>query len=730
MFIKEKGFMSKKGINRRQFINNSLKTTAAAAIGSSLIPKFINTASAVQNKNALKGFIVSDAHIGWTKPDQPSLDTQLRLMEHIVERFPDLDVFLDTGDAHHNGQDRDKERGQWSDVIQGTPSQIPFYYVPGNHEITHTSAGDDEFICSTFGSISCRPYYSFDIKNIHFVSLPEMVRAIYIPKDALQWLELDLEANKDKTTILLSHNNIRGTTEDQGAYNYRSLIHSDQLMKIMNKYPNVISWMHGHHHTYEIVQSHQKLFVSNGRIGGFDPTGWDGEFGQGNLGGIYFEVTNKGLTVKCYSAEKECFLDQLGRDAVFTKTLPTKTSFDSSKPHVYSYGYGGARDGQKIPVFNHHANSRGSAELIITGTDSEVINDDPEFELFYAREKKNRKTGQVDIKHMLMGQTLDGDDETWKSNHPGVEIFKTDKNITLTVPKRNHSRHTYYRVAPNRKYKVTYDIDANEGGQKMDVTFKVHDRAGNLLKTIPTENFTLEKGKVNLRATVKLPSFSEHKDIYSDAESDESIHLSVDTTFSEIKHPVKINKVELSFADAKGKTKDAGVIINGGKYQKMGTIKKGQLAKFNIPKPSKNRSTCKVMAKGNHTASFLIRQKGSDWQVRNATVVDKGDSLKIGPIRNKYSHKKEIIINPTKPTNTPYVNKFFGIDSVSLSPLNRRNDTIKIDIMKLAAPKGKILIPTFGKKIQVTGPIDSLKQINKYALLEVSKPATIEISVG
>ena len=166
--------------------------------------------SAREDKESLKGFIVSDAHVGWENEQQPSVEKQKEMIDQIRRKFPDLDVFIDTGDAHHNGKDRDKERGEWTDMILGQDWPIPFFYVPGNHEIAHANDRDSEFTCAVLGSHEARPYYSFDIQGIHFVSVPELIRAVYVPKELLEWLRLDLELNKDKTTILLSHNSLIG----------------------------------------------------------------------------------------------------------------------------------------------------------------------------------------------------------------------------------------------------------------------------------------------------------------------------------------------------------------------------------------------------------------------------------------------------------------------------------------------------------------------------------------
>lgn len=188
-------------MERRNFITN----TSSAIIGTALAPKFLTSAKGdnLSPNNTLdcklKGFIVSDAHFGWNHKEQPSPETQRLMMQRIIKRFPDLDVFIDTGDAHHGALKRepgDIARGNWTDIIAGGCDTAPFFYVAGNHEIIGTLYdGDQEWRCNALGSVSCRPYYSFDIKGIHFISLPELVEPVYINKESIELITIQVENN-------------------------------------------------------------------------------------------------------------------------------------------------------------------------------------------------------------------------------------------------------------------------------------------------------------------------------------------------------------------------------------------------------------------------------------------------------------------------------------------------------------------------------------------------------
>ena len=219
----------------------------------------------------LRGFIVSDAHFGWVDPRQPSVAVQIAAMSNIMTRFPNLDVFLDTGDGHHNTAP-DSAYGDWTDVIVRGCGSLPFYFTAGNHEIDSFShPWDPESKTMRLGSVGCRPYYSFDVKGIHFLVLPELVKTNYIPREELDWAALDLEINRNKTVIILSHNSLLGTTEPREDRGYRVIANSQDIYDLMEKHGRVIAWMHGHNHDYKFVPKPNRLYVSNGRIGGFPP---------------------------------------------------------------------------------------------------------------------------------------------------------------------------------------------------------------------------------------------------------------------------------------------------------------------------------------------------------------------------------------------------------------------------------------------------------------------------
>lgn len=626
-------------LSRREFVAGGVGLAAA----SSGMAGIAETHGA--RRHVLKGFVVADAHFGWANKVQPTPDKQREMMRRILRRFPDLDLFVDTGDIRHgnlHGAEADRAEADWTDIIADGCGNVPFFYVPGNHEVMGTRDGDPEWRCCQLGNMPARPYYSFDLMGVHFVSLPELTRTVYLTRESLEWLALDLAVHKERTTIVFSHNNLLGTTrsDEEG---YRGLVNTKEVLALLDRFPNVVAWMHGHNHHYEVVRKHGRLYVSNGRIGGFDPSRRRPE-GSHGLGGIYFEVAPDRLSVRSYSAEREKFLDEVGVKAV-SGVLERKTSLDPSSPPAFSYGFGGARDGQRIPVYHHYAGDGATREVFLGGVEGEVFNDDPTFELFMSRTKHKPKVPH----RQLMGSGVRGPNSLWRWNDPGLVIRpREDPNrvTMLTVPRRNYGQYCYYRCAPGRRYRATVTLSSESGGQEAKLTLLVHDRQGKCLATLPGSRFTVGKGETKRSVDFDVPELGEHKTIYTDAKSDNVVHVMVQAELSKLTAPVTIRQITLSLSDAQGPRRNPSIAVGGMVLKHDGELRPGQVARKKMPVPMQHREVHTVRVEGNRRVSWLVRCEGLRWQVRNAPAVMRQGKLEIGSIRNDASPDEKVVVAP------------------------------------------------------------------------------------
>ncbi len=641
------------------------------------------SANRAGTNGTLKGFIVSDAHFGWRGEDQPSPDEQREMMRRILSRFEDLDVFIDTGDAHHNYA-ADSDKGDWTEVIANGCGHVPFYYVSGNHELEAWGYDHDpEWTACRLGSVACRPYYSFDIKNVHFVSLPQMINMSLISDEEIEWLKLDLDLNRDKTTIILSHNSLKGTTEYFGDLGYRVTANSEVLLKLFSRYPNVVGWLHGHNHSFEVVAKEGTVYVSNGRIGGFIPGG-PGYYGAGHLGGIYFEVGHKSFKVMCYSASAEKFLHEIEHHEHLSHELKTVTSLDLSAGPNFSYGYGGARDGQRIPAYNHYAGGSGTREIFITGSDSPFINNDPGLSFY------TQRTGETWQTKHLGGYQLEPleenevkADETWHWVAPGGILLhaRNDKNATKTLscPLTSAGLRAYYRCPAGRKYRVRMEADGGYKPVKVQFVCFVADRGRKRYETLSSDIMEInEKGGI-FEHVFDVPDMNDIESIYTNSESDNLLQIYTGARFSHIVDDVFIKRYEFMFADGKGDTLDAGVLVDGMGKTVPGKLKMGQVRSWQLATHTPARSLHEVKAAGNGKLTWIVRQTNLMWQVRNGAAEQMDGYFRVGPLLNTFSPLEEIVIVPMQSYDKPFVHRMRHVYSADVHPL--KNDVIIIDVM-------------------------------------------------
>jgi len=703
-------------MQRRNFIKKTAVLSAAAFIS----PRIFATANSYNTKKEIfKGFIVSDSHFGWAHKMQPTIEEQAAAVKNILNKFPDLDIFLDTGDAHHNDHHNNanphKARKDWVDIIQGGCGQLPFYYVIGNHELRSNEDDDPEMRSNIMGSNTCRPYYSFDMQGIHFISFPQLIRATYITEEAWDWLDLDLAINKDKTIVMLSHNNIIGTT--RGNENgYRGVMDSDKMIDIFKKNKNIIAWMHGHNHNFEVINRDDMLFVSNGRIGGFDPS--RGKYG---IGGVYFEITKEMLTVKCYSAEKDMFLDSF--DVSLSQTLDVKTTFDNKADFAYSYGVGGAVNGERIPAYHYHVGENTKSELFLTGCENSVINDD------HAMTKYIERKAYHGLDKILFAAKVNHGNAGFVYTNPGIRLKANDNWwTTLTMPSDNYDKYSYYRCPLGQKYEASIDLDVKgiKGTQRLWFRLHIYDINGRKLRIVQSDQIILGDGRQQFDCLLDVPILPEFDTIYSNPESDNLVNIAVEASFTGMNTDVDIIYLKLEQEHTSLNTVDAGVIIDGKSHQTSGVLAKGDIKKIDLGKPLETRSVNQISTSGNKRVTYLVRHSNMKWQVRNATVTYLDNHIKIGKIRNHISDKLEIIISPLQKNIGPYLHRVRYAENIKLVPYQSKNRSIKATIENVFQNAEVDFYST--KKPKVVAGVTSWIYKDNIVTAKISKPTTVLVT--
>ena len=643
--------MRKTYLSRRDFLSSSV-------ILSSIVPwAFLRPAypEPGEDEQSLKGFIISDAHFGWDNPRQPSVEVLRKNLKKIVTTFSDLDLIIDTGDAHHNTA-KEEHLEEWIQVVSEGCGAIPLFYVPGNHEISHNNRENRELRSASMGSLPCRPYYSFTIKGIHFISLPQMLGVNYISHEALEWVRLDLKVHKEETTIVLSHNALKGTTCPHDDTGYRMVANSEEVLSLLRQSPQVLIWMHGHNHTWEIIPRWQKWFVSNGRFGGFPPRE---SFGGERLGGIYFKIDREGILIRAWSSSEGKFFDEIDTKYQHLKQhISTSTSYDYDKPSSIAYGVGLSRNGQKTPVNRHYIGKNIQTKVYFMGVDDVWFNENSDFTSYGERPSGGKVLPAVDVIPYGKKKEIQ-----WQWNNPGLLLSTGEDYAGVMTPRRGDARFAYYPTAPGEKYIAHLRAYAYSTGTEVYIVWRIYQSNGVLLLEKKEDVSLLEHGYNDIFSKFVVPDFSDVETININENSDLQLLISVESVFRNSGEGVRVEQLQMKPDKTELFTKNPAIIVKGNTYAYKGILKAGEYSEVPMPSATDSRFVITSIADGNGLITYLLKETGIECQVRNATISGKKGSYNIGVLRAQMAnYKPAVVIAPlTKAEIEPFVKQIENI---------------------------------------------------------------------
>jgi len=687
-------------MNRRHFVKSSIVVSS----GPFLLSSCGGEQKSIANKSFVNGFIFSDAHIGWKGADQPSLEQQKLAINVIRARFPKLDMVFDTGDIHHgylNENERNDARDFWLSNLVSPFSDSLFSYIPGNHELGKGPT-DEEITATKLGSQNFRPYYSFDYCGIHFISLPQLLDTILLTQESLNWLEHDLSLNRDKTTFILSHNSIKGTTFDNGETGYRVTVNSEKLLEIINKHNHVVAWLHGHNHQYQIVPKHNRMYVSNGRIGGFSPPKSWGDFGQGHLGGVYFEINKNRLLVRCFSASKNKFFDEMGHTHL-SHTLTTNTSFDPQGKCNYYCGHGLLTDNVSHNISNHYLTDR--KPLVSTKSlATNIINENHEFglstDLYFTNKRINRVIGF---------QVLPKPVKTEKTDK-GLVISNIKKgtfilNIpTLKVTNGFAKRGSYYRCESKDTFLISTDISTFKDtpqGSKLELKVFVFDKHHNILheSDFVSQKIDFEAGN---QFIVKIPELDENAN---------EKYLKASVEFINVPQKIKLNNFIIRKKSTK--TPNNYLFLNERKYLPEEGLK-----------TTKTDSTLSLLKfSGQQAVSTVLKYPDIKWQVRNAVSELIDNTILVKKWRHTIQKSQEVVITPLNSDRNLYLNKTLNLMPFTVT-FNKNH--VKVELEKTSS--SSVLVFRFSKEIKKVLGSNNFK-INGSLLFVFPESRTVDVFI-
>lgn len=156
---------------------------------------------------------------------------------------------------------------------------VPYYVILGNHDISPVQTDTNKFIFpsiskSTFvwafqghGFNGSDSWWSVDpVQGLHLIGLDTTVTGTWggnISKKQLEWLDKDLEKNKDKLCIVLSHHALVPHTKDDFNRTKNFVVeNSNEVRKILEKHKVKIV-ITGHHHITDVKTINGITYFSN-----------------------------------------------------------------------------------------------------------------------------------------------------------------------------------------------------------------------------------------------------------------------------------------------------------------------------------------------------------------------------------------------------------------------------------------------------------------------------------
>ncbi|MDD6397225.1 MAG: metallophosphoesterase [Anaerovibrio sp.] len=246
-----------KDISRRQFFGLSAGVACSFMFSNLFHPAKVGAAPGEEYSRLV---ILTDVHC-------PSkLDPQKIEAIEEINTWKDVDQVVVTGDVVLETGCQD-ELNAAVNVLDHV--KAPRYVLTGNHDFLYS---DNTFMGSKF---QCGPeerkmklerfrkafkmnalYFSKDVGQYHLVYLsPDDLNTSYLTcmsTDQLAWLEVDLEENRNKPTIIFFHGSLEGTWDKHGNAwpNHPSFMAQpkDAVRDILSMNPQVVAWVSGHLH--------------------------------------------------------------------------------------------------------------------------------------------------------------------------------------------------------------------------------------------------------------------------------------------------------------------------------------------------------------------------------------------------------------------------------------------------------------------------------------------------
>ncbi len=236
----------------------------------------INTVALHNTQLSFAAF--TDTHIGakYQDPFFDIADHLDHLSEDLVDATNQLDFVVHLGDiVNHNtaqvhGQGLPRVVNQYRNNLKAyviSHLNLPFYYVVGNHDVTdyQMNQEDPHNLTKSLVDELCMnaPVYAMMHEGILFLVVPELGCVTWTHPVEYEWIEYMTSQHPHTTTVILCHQAIEDTTEEDSLTPYRGKQDMDWWATLFQNNPQITLWIHGHNHCLDWYMSDQSTGLTN-----------------------------------------------------------------------------------------------------------------------------------------------------------------------------------------------------------------------------------------------------------------------------------------------------------------------------------------------------------------------------------------------------------------------------------------------------------------------------------
>jgi hypothetical protein len=306
---------------------------------------FSNHLSQAQEKEQGISFAVfTDQH--FPNQESPYLE---EMAKDVMNKIPEVEFGMGLGDAVH---DKTRYIGEWKDGFYRYLN-LPYYLSPGDHDIVNYQQYDSNISPFPYKTLKTfleeaeitTPTYAMLRSNILFLVIGDKGPIEKIHETQKEWIEYMVSSYPDKTTLLVSHAPVRGTTGGSNRHDWGWRHDEMWWWNLFRANPQIKAYLNGdgHYMSYLVDDNndHEGYDGTNGSWGhemAFIEPPHPGFFMRGSHNINQFAVitlTEETLSTRAWRNEGDGggWADEFNH----TWKIPGGTSYDETAEDWYSF---------------------------------------------------------------------------------------------------------------------------------------------------------------------------------------------------------------------------------------------------------------------------------------------------------------------------------------------------------------------------------------------------------